>query len=83
MVIDQVRRPDIIAKILHLHNRDKMLIKQKGSYLNKMLLMKLSSYEQKEIERVLNHPAFYSVSIPQQVLTVREALNYLNKISAE
>lgn len=83
MVIDQVRRPDIIAKILHLPNRDKMLIKQKGSYLNKMLLMKLSSYEQKEIERVLNHPAFYSVSIPQQVLTVREALNYLNKISAE
>lgn len=70
--------PDAIKKIIQLLNKDKGDIKNKNSFVYKQYYNKLSKSEKNEIEKVLNHPAYPTTSIPSHITTITEAVKYLN-----
>ena len=70
--------PDAIKKIIQLLNKDKGDIKNKNSFVYKQYYNKLSKSEKNKIEKVLNHPAYPTTSIPSHITTITEAVNYLN-----
>lgn len=73
------RHSETLKKILHMSNKEKYMIKEKGSYVYRHCYEKLSSQERKELDKVINHPAFPTVSIPENIVTIRDALRYLNE----
>lgn len=70
--------PDAIKKIIQLLNKDKGDIKNKNSFVYKQYYNKLSKSEKNEIEKVLNHPAYPTTSIPPHITTIMEAVKYLD-----
>lgn len=73
------RHPEEIEKIIHLDSGEKQQLTNSQSWIYKKVYNKLSEQEKREIKKVIEHEAYLTLSIPNQVKTIEDAVKYLDE----